>query len=148
LMYRTLMETLISRWHECYAASKFRSSFTSHLEPGNADQNRWQPLAMKRRKEARMARGSIRKRQLEDGSARYDVVVDLGLDPVTGKRRQRRKTFTLKKEAQAALTAWQAEIDSGMAVDRSRQTVAELLRYWLDTYARHNVRPVTLESYE
>ena len=32
-------------------------------------------------------------------------------------------------------------------VDRSRQTVAELLRYWLETYARHHVRPGTLEGY-
>lgn len=95
-----------------------------------------------------MARGSITKRVLDDGSSRYDVIVDLGIDPITGKRRQRKKTFTAKKAAQAALTAWQAEIDNGTAVDCSRQTVAELLRFWLETYAHYNVRPATLDGYE
>ncbi len=39
-----------------------------------------------------MAQGSIRKRQAADGPVRYDVTIDLGPDPLTGKRRQRRKT--------------------------------------------------------
>jgi integrase len=72
----------------------------------------------------------------------------LGIDSITGKRRQRSKSFKTKREAQAAMTTWLAEIDKGAAVDRSRQTVADLLRYWLDTYARPNVRPKTLQLYE
>ena len=56
-----------------------------------------------------MARGSIKKRQLKDGSARYDVVVDLGKDPVTGERRQRKQTFKTKREAQAGLVGQQSE---------------------------------------
>jgi integrase len=91
--------------------------------------------------------GSIIKRKLKDGSLRYDVVVDLGPDPVTGKRRQRKQTFKTKREAVAFKTARLAEIAQGTAVDRSRQTVAELLRYWLTTYAQHHVRPGTLEGY-
>ncbi len=79
-----------------------------------------------------MAQGSIAKRQVKDGSARYDVLVDLGSDPVTGERRQRRKTFKTKKEAQAFRAARQDEINKGIAVDRSKQTVAELDfgRFW------------------
>lgn len=95
-----------------------------------------------------MAQGSIRKRQLDDSSVRYDVVVDLGIDQVTGKRRQRKKTFRTKREAQSGLTNWLAEIEKGLAVDRSRQTVGELMHYWLETYARHNVRAKTFEDYE
>ncbi len=94
-----------------------------------------------------MTRGSIRKHARDTG-VRYEVVVDLGIDPISGKRRQRSKTFPTKKEATAALTAWLAEIDGGVAVDRSRQTVAEMLTYWLDTYARPNVRPGTFEMYQ
>jgi integrase len=78
---------------------------------------------------------------------RHDVVVDLGKDPVMGKRRQRKKTFTTKREAQASLTAWLASIDNGTAVERNRQTVAEMMVYWLDTYARHNCRPKTVYDY-
>lgn len=98
-----------------------------------------------------MAAGSIHSRQLTKGSqrsVRYDVIVDLGPDPETGRRRQRKKTFATKREAQAALTRWLAEINDGTAVDRSPTTVAELLHDWLDTYARPKVRPSTLASYE
>jgi integrase len=93
-----------------------------------------------------MARGSIRKVARKDGIS-YEVVVDLGHDSVTGKRRQRTKRYRTKRDAHTALTAWLADIDKGTAVDRSQQTVAELMHYWLDTYARHNVRPTTYEDY-
>ena len=94
-----------------------------------------------------MAQGSIKKRRLSDGSTRYDVVIDLGIDPATNRRRQRKTTFTIKREAQAALAAWLADIERGVAVDRSRQTVADTLRYWLDTYVRPNLRPRTVATY-
>lgn len=45
-----------------------------------------------------MARGNIRKHERETG-VNYEVVVDLGIDPVSGKRRQRSKTFKTKREA-------------------------------------------------
>ncbi len=94
-----------------------------------------------------MARGSIRKKQRADG-VRYEVVVDLGIDPLTGKRRQRSRSFKTRKEAQTYERTWLTDIDKGMAVERSRQTIAELLRYWLDTYARSNVSAKTYEMYE
>ncbi len=94
-----------------------------------------------------MARGSIRKRQLEDGSVRYDAVVDMGADTSTGKRRQRKKTYSTKKEAQAGLVAWLAEIDKGTAVDRSAHTLGDVVEFWLDTHARHRVSARTLDGY-
>jgi hypothetical protein len=75
-----------------------------------------------------MAQGSIRKHERDSG-VRYEVVVDLGTDPVTGRRRQRSKSFKTKRAAQAALATMLAEIDKGTAVDRSRQTVAEMMQY-------------------
>ena len=93
-----------------------------------------------------MAQGSISKRHLA-GGGQWDVVVDLGADPVTGKRRPSKKTFTTRKEAQAALTAWQGDIDKGMDVPASKTTVGAYLAYWLDTSARHRVRASTFESY-
>ncbi len=94
-----------------------------------------------------MARGSIRKHE-RDAGVSYEVVADLGVDPVTGKRRQRSKSFKTKKEAQAALTQWLSDIDRGVVVDRSRQTVAQMMAYWLETYARPTVRPTTYQCYE
>ena len=94
-----------------------------------------------------MARGSIKKEQRKDGP-RYIVTVDLGPDPVTGERRQRRQTYRTKKEAERRRSAWLAEIDKGTTVDRSTMTMAELMSYWLQTYAAHHVRPKSYEDYE
>lgn len=94
-----------------------------------------------------MARGSIRKHVRADG-VRYEVVVDFGDDPTTGKRRQRSKSFRTRREAQATLTAWLADIDKGTAVDRSTKTVAEIVAYWIDTHARPHLRAKTVADYE
>jgi len=93
-----------------------------------------------------MARGSIQKRQSAKGMA-YWVRVEYAADPTTGERRQRSETFRLKKDAEAALAKWLAEIDRGTAVDTTRQTVGEFLTHWLDTVAAYRVRPTTLEDY-
>jgi hypothetical protein len=95
-----------------------------------------------------VAQDGIAKRHLKDGSVRWDVVVDLGPDPVTGKRRQRKQTFKNQREAKAFRTARLAQIAQGTAVDRSNQTVGELLDYWLEKHARHEVRDKTYECYE
>jgi Arm DNA-binding domain len=52
-----------------------------------------------------MAQGSIRKHERDSG-VRYEVVVDLGTDPVSGRRRQRSKSFKTRMEAQTALNAF------------------------------------------
>jgi integrase len=94
-----------------------------------------------------MAQGSIRKHERDSG-VRYEVVVDLGTDPVTGRRRQRSKSFKTKRAAQAAMATMLADIDKGTAVDRSRQTVAQMMQYWLDTYVRHRCAAKTVDDYE
>jgi integrase len=94
-----------------------------------------------------VARGSITKAQLKDGP-RYILTIDFGKDPVTGDRRQRRFTYCTRKEAERERTKKLAEIDQGTVVDRSNQTVGELLDYWLQTYARPRVRPKSYETYE
>jgi len=77
----------------------------------------------------------------------YLVRVEYPPDPVTGKRRQRSKSFTTKKEAEKELTKWLHEIDTGMAVDTSKATIAEHMEAWLSTVAQHNVRPTTIAHY-
>jgi len=77
----------------------------------------------------------------------YLVRVEYPPDPVTGKRRQRSKSFTTKKEAEKELTKWLHEIDTGMAVDTSKATITEHIEAWLNTVAQHNVRPTTIAHY-
>jgi len=66
---------------------------------------------------------------------------------MTGTRRQRSQSFRLKRDAEATLATWLAEIDRGTAVDTAKLTVGEFLTHWLDTVAAHRVRPTTLEDY-
>jgi len=91
-------------------------------------------------------KGSIQKRVGKHGVS-YRVRVDLGPDPITGERRQRSETFSTKKAAESALAKWLTEIEKGTAVDGTKMTLGEYLDYWLENYARHNLRATTLRMY-
>jgi integrase len=89
-----------------------------------------------------MARGSVRRR----GST-WTVILDVGRDPATGKRRQRWKGgYKTRKAAEAALRELMAEVDKGTYVARSSVTLADYLTEWLET-VRPRLRPTTWNSY-
>lgn len=94
-----------------------------------------------------MARGCIRRKKRKDG-IHYEAVVDIGPDPITGRRRQRTWMYRTKREAEAALAKRIAEVDGGTVVEKSTATLREMLHYWLENEARPNVRPVTYAGYE
>jgi integrase len=65
----------------------------------------------------------------------WEVVLELGRDPSTGRRQ--RRTFTVrgtKKEAEEAAAAQVAAIGGGTFVDPSRETVEQYLHRWLRDY--------------
>lgn len=93
-----------------------------------------------------MAQGMVTKEVTDDG-VRWRVRVDLGPDPVTGKRRRPQRTYATKKEADAALATWLVEIERGTVINDSKQTVGAYLQHWLTATAQHRVRPTTYESY-
>lgn len=88
-----------------------------------------------------MARGSITRR----GNS-WTVRVDLGPDPQTGKRRQRRETFRTRKEAEKRLAELVVLAEQGQLGASTRMTVAEYLERWLEDYA-NSVAPKTLSTY-
>jgi integrase len=89
-----------------------------------------------------VARGSVRKR----GST-WTVVLDVGSDPVTGRRRQKSKGgFRTRKAAEAALRQLSASVDAGRFVERSTKTVGDYLDEWLEV-VRPRLRPTTWNSY-
>ncbi|MGI8546484.1 MAG: tyrosine-type recombinase/integrase [Gemmatimonadaceae bacterium] len=94
-----------------------------------------------------MAAGSVQK-IMRDYGASYRVRVEFPLDPLTGKRRQRSKVVKTKKEADRLLAEWLVEIERGIAVDGAKMTVGEYLKYWLETYVKHNTRATTYRGYE
>src|SRR5919106_6348152 len=88
-----------------------------------------------------MARGSVMKR----GST-WSVVLDVGPDPATGKRRQKWKGgFRTRKAAEAALRELVAGVDAGRYVERSTKTVGEYLDEWLEV-VQPRLRPTTWNS--
>ncbi len=86
-------------------------------------------------------------RQRSRGS--WTVVVDLGRDPATGKRRQIwRSVKGSKREAEALLLQLLHQKITGIDTPPGKLTVADFLLLWLDTFARPNTAPRTHRRYE
>jgi integrase len=88
--------------------------------------------------------GHIRRR----GKDSWTVVVNLGRDPVTGKRRQLwRSVRGTKRDAEATLLHVLHERNLGIDAPPAKLTVAEYLTRWLNDYVRTNVSPSTVLPY-
>ena len=89
-------------------------------------------------------RGHLRKR----GTRSWAVVVDIGHDPVTGKRRRRWITVKgTKRDAERRLTEILGEIAAAAFTEPSRVSVADYLDQWLRDYVALSVRPRTAQGY-
>lgn len=89
-------------------------------------------------------RGHIVKRS--KGS--YSIVLELGNDPITGKRKQQWVSFRGKKpDAEKRLLELLHQIDAGIYVKPGKITVSEYLTKWLSDYAQLNLTPRTTERY-
>ena len=89
-------------------------------------------------------RGHLRKR----GKRSWAIVIDMGRDPVAGKRR--RKWISVKgtkRDAERRLAEVIHEIDSGTFIQPSRITLSEYLDQWMRDYAVPSVRPLTAQGY-
>jgi len=90
-------------------------------------------------------RGHITKRS--EGS--YSIVLDVGTDPGTGRRKQQRVTVRgTKKDAEKRLGELLHQLDTGMFMLPSKTTLAEYLERWLSDYAKPNLSPRGYERYE
>jgi integrase len=67
---------------------------------------------------------------------RYRFVVDIGLDPATGKRRQLTKTYDGKRQAERELARILNEVDRGTYAGPSKVTLGEYLDEWLRSAVR------------
>ncbi len=87
-------------------------------------------------------RGSVKKY-----GQSWCVTFDLGIDPATGKRRQKRKRgFATRKEAEAALTKMISDAEDGLFDQSDRVTVTDFLEQWLAS-KESTVRKSTYRSY-
>lgn len=89
-------------------------------------------------------RGSVRKPK---GAATWIVTVDVGTDPVTGKRKQlRRRGFKTRKLAEAALARILNEASQGTYAEPSDEPLGRFLEEWLAA-VRTTVRASTWAGY-
>ena len=79
------------------------------------------------------------------GRTRYRVIVDVGVDPATGHRKQVCSTHDNKKAAQLWLAETRAQAAKGTFVGRERTTVDAYLDEWLG--GKHSIKPSTKENY-
>lgn len=88
-------------------------------------------------------RGEVKKR-----GDTYSVRYDAGVDPVTGKRIQKRKSgFATKREAEAALAQIITEAERGTHPYSDKTTVGEWLTEWLENQCPGRLSPTTMQGY-
>lgn len=78
----------------------------------------------------------------------WEVILELGRDPRTGKRQ--RRTFTIrgtKREAEQSAAAQVAAMSGGTFVDPSKETVEQFLRRWLRDYVEPSLALRTQQRY-
>ncbi len=87
--------------------------------------------------------GHITKR----GANSYTVIINLGRDPLTGKRRQLWRSIKgTKKDAEALRIELLHQRDSGMDAPPGKLTVAQYLERWLRDYAEPSTAPKTYRT--
>ena len=82
---------------------------------------------------------------LPSGERRVELVVDIGTDPATGKRRQSRRRFKTLDEALEEYSKIKGAVRDGSYVGKSTTSVAQVVNDWLD--GRRAVEPTTLAGY-
>lgn len=76
---------------------------------------------------------------------RYQLTVDAGSDPITGRRRQVRRRFKTEREAREELGRITEQAATDTFVPRKAVTVEQLCADWLASL--HNARPTTVNAY-
>lgn len=87
-------------------------------------------------------KGSVRLR-----GSHWTYIVDVGRDPITGKRKQKTKGgFKRKKDAQAALHKLLVEIDDNNYVEPSKETFTEFIESWFTEHYQKRVGDTTASN--
>jgi hypothetical protein len=76
---------------------------------------------------------------------RYQLTLDSGVNPLTGKRQQVRRRYATEKQARDALSDIGQQAATDQFVPRKAVTVEELCADWLASL--HNARATTLSGY-
>lgn len=77
---------------------------------------------------------------------RYQLTVDAGVDPETGKRKQIRKRFATETEARNELARIQSSVKAGTYVHNRGTTIAEVIDGYIAS--KHALKPSTAAGYK
>lgn len=79
----------------------------------------------------------------------WSFTIDIGRDPLTGKRKQKTASgFKTKKEAERACNELIHQFNTGSLVDDKNFTLSEYLQEWLENTAKQRVRETTFTNYK
>ena len=91
---------------------------------------------------------SLTKRVGKNGDVTYQIIIELGKDPVTGKRQRIFRTVKgTKKQAQALMDKMKVELERGYVHDPSNMKLADWMHQWLDYYLP-NIAATTRTNYK
>lgn len=80
---------------------------------------------------------------------KYTAIVELGKDPLTGKRKQKWLSgFETKNEADIGAVEFIKKFQSGMLADSKNATFDDLLKYWLEQKVEPALSHGTYSSYK
>lgn len=81
------------------------------------------------------SKGNSKKTKKCSCGAKWAFIIDIGIDPVTGKRKQKKKGgFKSKTEAQEAAALLLAELSQGKYVEEKNITFEQFAQEWLNIY--------------
>lgn len=77
----------------------------------------------------------------------YSYIVDIGKDPVTGKRKQKMKGgFKRKKEAESALRKIIIELEEKTYIEPSNETFSSYIRRWFSDHYQKRIKESTVST--
>ncbi|MDK2888324.1 MAG: hypothetical protein PWP72_1202 [Thermoanaerobacter sp.] len=78
----------------------------------------------------------------------WTIVIDVGRDPATGKRKRIYRAFRgTKREAEKEMARLIAELEKGTYIETSKITLGEYLLRWLEDYGKTRLAPTTYRRY-
>ena len=90
-------------------------------------------------------RGSI----IQRSKGSWTIILNLGRDPATGKRKQQWVTVRgTKKQAETRLAELLNQMDTGGFIKPTKETFGSFLQRYLDDYISTQIRATTLEAYQ
>lgn len=95
-----------------------------------------------------MARGSKPKKVEGPRGTVWKMTVDVGVDPATGKRKQKKLTAASKQELEKMAAQALADASRGVYFEPEKMTFREYMDYRLENYGKQNLKPKTLMGYK